>query len=146
MNQIIKISFLLSLFALALILDGCKKKEVIPPTKTELLTNKHWVANEVKDNGVIQPGSGYTPSFKCFYEIDANNVKKYSIDFIPYPGGSPTNRQGLWRFNTDETYLVHDTGGPPATSVQVVELTISILKVKYIDSFGHTIEISYFKS
>ena len=112
-------TIVLSFFAILIAFFSCKKDEVIPSEKQNLLTAHIWTADSLLADGVDEGGDG------GLLEI-FNGDTKFNDDGTGYVG----NITGTWSFTNDESDLVitSDSLAFPVTA-NIAELTSQSLKL-----------------
>lgn len=141
---------------------GCSKKkdETPAPSKTDLLTDKNWVATAYTVSpGIVFPGGTtvtdiYAQSQPCdrddFIRFEKPNVLKNDEGATKCSPTDPQTTTGTWVFNADQTIItVTQQGGAPQ-SLNIMELTDTSLKCNYTLATGtpaitYTFTITYRK-
>lgn len=132
---------------LGLSVMGCsKKKEETPaPTKTELLTNKNWIATAQTVSPGISIGGAtvtdlYAQSAACdkddFIRFETPNVFKQDEGPTKCSTTAPQTKIGTWAYNADQTVITVTPQGGTASSANVLELTDTSLKVTQTQTGG----------
>ena len=129
--------FLFAALGLATLSCGDKKGDTPAPSKTDLLTDKNWVATAI----TVSPGfplggtlvtDFYAQAPSCskddFIRFEKPAVYKDDEGAVRCTTTDPQTTIGTWAFNGDQTVITVTPQGSTAQSYNVVELTDSSLK------------------
>ena len=134
--------------AVSLTMLGCSKKEddKPAPSKTDLLTDRNWIATAFTVSpGISFPGGItitdlYAQSRPCdrddFVRFEKPNVFKNDEGATNCAQSDPQTTTGTWVFNQSQTIVTVTGPGSPAQSYNITELTDTSLKYTVTESVG----------
>lgn len=118
---------------------GCKKSTT-EPSKTDLLTNKNWVATAITVSPALPIGGTLVTDYysqipSCskddFIRFEAPSTYKEDEGGVKCNNADPQTIIGTWTFNGDQSVITTSTSSAQGTSTQsynVVELTDNSFK------------------
>ncbi len=117
---------------------SCKKDTVsATPTKTELLTNKNWIATAVTVSPALPIGGTlitdyYSQLPSCskddFIRFETPSTYKEDEGAVKCNNADPQTVIGTWTFNGDQSVVTTSTATGGTQSYNIVEITDSSLK------------------
>ena len=110
------------LCSISMLLASCKKSDVIPATRTELIT-KAWRVNQVVINGKADQSASYSS-----YQITFNADGTYT-----YMANGTTER-GTWEFSSTEQQVILNKGAANEKVLTIVNLSSNNLEYSYVTS------------
>lgn len=123
---------------LGLTVLGCKKTAETPtPSKTDLLTNKNWIATAVTISPALPVGGTlitdyYSQIPSCskddFIRFETPSIYKEDEGAVKCTAADPQTIIGTWTFNGDQSVITTSTPTGGTQSYNVLELTDSSLK------------------
>lgn len=123
---------------LGLTVLGCKKTAETPaPTKTELLTNKNWVATAITISPALPLGGTLITDYyaqlpSCtkddFIRFETPSIYKEDEGAVKCNPAKPQTVIGTWTFNGDQSVVTTSTPTGGTQSYNIVELSDSSLK------------------
>ncbi len=140
-------TILVLLATCSVVFTACKKddEDPKPKTKAELLTAKSWRvsadASTVTSGGTTVSNDDYADYEACekdnFTKFEVNKVAKFD-EGTTSCSGNPQTEIGSWDFNSDQTKLslMSPDSAPSSTSLDIVELTETTLKLRYTIASG----------
>lgn len=123
---------------------GCKK-DSSSPSKTDLLTNKNWIATAVTVSPAYPLGGTLVTDFYAqlsacskddFIRFETPAVYKEDEGTVKCVATDPQTTIGTWAFNGDQTVLTVTPQGSTSQSYNIVDLTDSSLKYSVATAIG----------
>ena len=137
-----KLSSYSVLAAMGLFSLGCGKKssETPAPSKTDMLTNKNWIATAITVSPALPVGGTLVTDYyaqlqSCskddFIRFETPNTYKEDEGNVKCNTADPQTVLGTWTFNGDQTVITTSANTPQGTVTQsynVVELSDATFK------------------